>query len=206
MLTFRRTTIWMGVGVTALLFGQGCSGDKYKTVAGAAESGLGSLTMADDYRHQRRLQEVLLSEPGFAGLVLTSYVFMDHGYVVGHVQSPEQAEAVYQTASKVEGLRSLNAFLPVKRPSAVDAVGKVASGESLKTQIQAALARTPGLVDSRVIVEVLDDRAVLMGVVSGEDEKTRAEHAASATLGVKRIINWLLLPESEYLAIRSQVF
>jgi osmotically-inducible protein OsmY len=76
----------------------------------------------------------------------------------------------------------------------------------LKGQVQAALARTPGLVDSRIHVEVLDDRAVLLGVVSGDEEKDRAEGAAAATIGIKRIINWLLLPDSQYLAIRSQVF
>jgi osmotically-inducible protein OsmY len=208
MLMFRQTmvSLWMGIGVTAVFLGQGCSGDKYSTVVNAAGSGLETLTMADDYRHQRRLQEALLAEPGFAGLVLTSYVFMDHGYVVGHVQSSEQAEAVYRAASKVEGLRSLNAFLPVKRPSVADAVGNVTSDESLKAQVQAALARTPGLVDSRVHVEVLDDRVILLGVVSGSEEKTRAEQTAAGTLGIKRIINWLLLPESDYLAIRSQVF
>jgi osmotically-inducible protein OsmY len=198
--------LWIGIGVTAVLLDQGCSSDKYRTVVDAAGSGLETLTMADDYRHQRRLQEALLGEPGFAGLVLTSYVFMDHGYVVGHVQSQEQAQAVYQAASKVEGLRSLNAFLPVKRPAALDTVGKVTSDEDLKTQVEAALARAPGLVDSRVHVEVLDDRAVLLGIVSGSEERTRAEAAAAGTIGVKRIINWLLLPESEYLAIRSQVF
>ncbi len=162
--------------------------------------------MADDYRHQRRLEEALLSEPSFAGLTLKSYVFLDHGYVVGHVKSAEQAEAVYRAASKVEGLRSVNAFLPVKGRSTVDTVQDVTSDETLKAHIQTALARTPRLVDSRVHVEVLDNRAVLLGVVSGTEEKTRAEQAAAATIGVKRIINWLLLPESEYLAIRSQVF
>jgi osmotically-inducible protein OsmY len=175
-------------------------------VVDAAETGLSSLTLADDYRHQRRLQEALLAEPAFAGLVLTSYVIMDHGYVIGHVQSPEQAEAVYQAASKVEGLRSLNAFLPVKRPSTVDSVGKGSSDAELKAQVEAALARTPGVVDTRVHVEILDDRAILLGVVSGSEEKTRAEHAVASTLGVKRIINWLLLPDTDYLAIRSQVF
>ena len=187
--------------LAAVLVWPGCSGDRYKT-----GSGLGSLTMADDYRHQRRLQEALLAEPGFAGLVLTSYVFMDHGYVVGHVQSPEQAEAVYRAASNVGGLRSLNAFLPVKRSPIIDTAGKVTSDETLKARVQTALARTSGLVDSRVHVEVLDDRVVLLGVVSSDEEKTRAEQAVAGTIGVKRTINWLLLPESEYLAIRSQVF
>jgi osmotically-inducible protein OsmY len=196
----------MGLGVAVVLLCEGCGGEKYRTVVDAAETGLSSLTLADDYRHQRRLQEALLAEPAFAGLVLTSYVIMDHGYVIGHVQSPEQAEAVYQAASKVEGLRSLNAFLPVKRPSTVDSVGKGSSDAELKAQVEAALARTPGVVDTRVHVEILDDRAVLLGVVSGSEEKTRAEHAVASTLGVKRIINWLLLPDTDYLAIRSQVF
>jgi osmotically-inducible protein OsmY len=202
MLSRHNRFLWAGLGVVAVLFIHGCSGDRYQTVVDAAESSLGSLTMADDYRHQRRLQEALLAEPGFAGLVLTSYVFMDHGYVVGHVNSPEQAQAVYQAASKVEGLRSLNAFLPLKR----DSVAKVTSDETLRGQVEAALARTQGLVDSRVHVEVLDDRAILLGVVSGSEEKIRAEQVAAATIGVKRIINWLLLPETDYLAARSQVF
>lgn len=192
------------LGFTALLLCQACAGDQYKAVADAAETGMGSLTMAEDYRHQRRLQEALLDDPGFAGLTLTAYVFMDHGYVVGHVRSPEQAEAVFRAAKRVEGLRSLNAFLPVKRVH--DTMGNVTSDATLKAQVESALSHTPGVVDTRVHVEVLDDRAILLGVVSGDEEKDRAERAAAATVGVKRTINWLLLPESEYLAIRSQVF
>ncbi len=199
-----RSVVWAGLACTALLLLQGCGGDRYSTVVDAAGSGLESLTMADDYRHQRQLQQVLLEEPAFAGLMLTAYVFMDHGYVVGHVNAPEQAEAVFQAAKKVEGLRSINAFLPVKRT--VDTVGKVIPDSTVKAQVEAALARTPGIVESRVHVEVLDNRAILLGVVSGDEEKTRAEKTAAATIGVKRIINWLLLPESQYLAIRSQVF
>jgi osmotically-inducible protein OsmY len=202
----QKSSVSIRVGILAVLFCQGCAHDRYKTVVDAAEAGLGSVAMADDYRHQRRLQDVLLAEPGFAGLVLKSYVFMDHGYVVGQVQSPEQAVAIYQAASKVEGLKSLNAFLPVKRSSTSDTIGKVTSDTNLKAQIEAALTRTPGVVDARIQVEVLDDRAILLGVVSDNDEKTRAEHAASSTIGVKRIINWLLLPETDYLAARSQVF
>ena len=193
---------WAGVAFGALLLFQGCGGDRHHTVVGAAETGLGSMT--DDYRHQRHLQQVLLEEPAFAGLTLTAYVFMDHGYVVGHVNTPEQAETVFQAAKKVEGLRSINAFLPVKRSA--DTLGKVIPDSTVKAQVEAALMRTPGIVESRVHVEVLDNRAILLGVVSGDEEKTRAEETASATIGVKRIINWLLLPESQYLAIRSQVF
>ena len=202
--TPHRVSLLMGLGIAAVLFCEGCGGEKYRTVVDAAESGLSSLTLADDYRHQRQLQQVLLEDPAFAGLTLTAYVFMDHGYVVGHVRSPEQAEAVFQAARTVEGLRSLNAFLPIKRTA--DLVGEVVPDEVLKEKIQAGLARASGVVDSRVHVEVLDHRAILLGVVSGAEEKNRAEDVAAGTIGVKRTISWLLLPESDYLAIRSQVF
>ena len=49
-------------------------------------------------------------------------------------------------------------------------------------------------------------RSVREGVVSGDEEKMRAERAAAGTSGVKRVTNWLLLPESQYMAIRTQVF
>jgi osmotically-inducible protein OsmY len=205
MMKFRqdRMSLSVGIGILALLLSSACAGDGYHAVD-AANSGLSSLTVADDYRHQRRLQQTLLEDTRFAGLRLTAYVIMDHGYIVGHVQSPEQAEAVFQAAKKVEGLRSVNAFLPLKRT--VDGIGKVTSDAALKEHVQAALAQAPGVVDARVQVEVLDGRAVLLGVVSDVDEKSRAEGAAAATAGVKRVISWLLLPETEYLAIRSQVF
>lgn len=197
-------SLWSGLGFAALLMCQACAGEKYQTVVDAAQSGLSSLTMAEDYRHQRRLHQILLDDPAFAGLMLTAYVFMDHGYVVGHVRSTEQARAVFQAAKKVDGLRSLNAFLPVKR--AVDTVGNVTSDAALKAEVRSALMRTPGVVDTRVQVEVLDNRAILLGVVSGQEEKDRAERAVAGTVGVKRTINWLLLPEMEYSAARSQVF
>jgi osmotically-inducible protein OsmY len=199
-----RPSLWTGIGLTALLLGQACAGDRYQAVVDAAEAGLGSMTMADDYRHQRRLQQVLLDDPACTGLMLTTYVFMDHGYVIGHVRSPQQAEAVFQAAKSVQGLRSVNAFLPVVR--SYDTVGNVTSDAALKAEVQSALMRTPGVVDTRVHIEVLDNRAILLGVVSGEEEKGRAERAVAATVGVTRIINWLLLPETEYLATRSQVF
>jgi osmotically-inducible protein OsmY len=197
---------WTCFGFTfVLLVWSGCGGEGYKATMHSAEANLSSLTMAD-YRHQLRLQEALVANPGFAGLTLSAYVFMERGYVIGHVDNPDQAEAVFQAARKVQGLRSLDAFLPVKRVSPHDTIGKVTSDEALKAQVESALAAAPGVVYSRVHVEVLDDRAVLLGVVSGSEEKVRAERAAAGTIGVKRIINWLLLPDTEYLAIRSQVF
>ena len=68
-----------------------------------------------------------------------------------------------------------------------------------------ALVLVAGVVPSRVNVEVLDGQAVLLGVVSGHDERRNAEQAAKGVKEVKGIINWLLLPEKEYMSIRSSV-
>jgi osmotically-inducible protein OsmY len=56
-----------------------------------------------------------------------------------------------------------------------------------------------------VNVEVLDGQAVLLGVVSGRDERLSAEQATKGVKEVKGITNWLLLPEQEYMSIRSRV-
>lgn len=198
---------WCLIAFTAaLLLSAGCGGDRYTAMIDATENQLSSLTMREDYVHQLRLHEALVANPEFSGLTLSTYVFMDRGYVIGHVENAKQAEAVFQTARNVQGLRSLDAILPVKRASANESIGDQTSDATLRAQIEYALAKAPGVVNTRVHVEVLDDRAVLLGVVSGTEEKLRAERAAAETSGVKRVTNWLLLPETQYMAIRSQVY
>ncbi|HEY6085587.1 MAG TPA: hypothetical protein VIU63_09340, partial [Nitrospira sp.] len=82
---------WTYLGLTVGLFAfSGCSEERYK----AMETRLSPLTMRDDQMHQLRLQDALAANPEFAGLTLATYVFMDRGYVIGHVNNPQQAEAV----------------------------------------------------------------------------------------------------------------
>jgi osmotically-inducible protein OsmY len=109
-------------------------------------------------------------------------------------------------AKGVEGLRSINGYLPVKEASPNDStVPNAASDLTVKAEIKSALALTAGVVPSRVNVEVLDGQAVLLGVVSGRDERLSAEQATKGVKEVKGITNWLLLPEQEYMSIRSRV-
>ncbi len=192
-------------GLIVLLALNGCGGDRYTVMMEAAEERLNPLSAADDHAHQFRLHQALVDHFGFSALGLATYVFMNRGYVVGYVDNPQQAQAVFETARGVKGLQSIEAVLPVKQPPSAD-VGKVTSDAVLKSQIESALTRAAGVVASRVHVEVMNGRVVLLGIVSGGEEKERAERAATGTMGVTRITNWLLLPETEYMAIRSQVF
>ncbi|HEU4501713.1 MAG TPA: BON domain-containing protein [Nitrospira sp.] len=192
-------------GLIVVLALNGCAGDRYTVMMEAAEERLNPLSAADDHASEVRLHQALVDHFGFSALGLATYVFMNRGYVVGYVDSPEQAQAVFETAKTVKGLQSIEAVLPVKQRPSADA-GKVTADSVLKSQIESALTGGIGMVSGRVHVEVLNGRVVLLGVVSGGEDRERAERAAAGTMGVTRVTNWLLLPDTEYMAIRSQVF
>ncbi|HTL62072.1 MAG TPA: BON domain-containing protein [Nitrospira sp.] len=52
---------------------------------------------------------------------------------------------------------------------------------------------------------MLDREVVLLGVVSGEDERRQVEAAVAGVNGVKKVTNWLLLPESGYGTLRPKL-
>ncbi|MDF0644585.1 MAG: BON domain-containing protein [Nitrospira sp.] len=192
--------------VVAVVSLPGCGGGKYKAMLEAAQSELSPRTIAHDDAHKLHIHEALVAEQGLSGLTLSIFVFMERGYLVGHVDSPEQAAAVLKTARHVQGLRSVEGYLPVTAPSAEgNTVSDKASDVSLKAQVVSAIALEPGVVKSRVHVEVLDGRVVLLGVVSGEPERRHAEKAAAGVDGVKAVTNWLLLPEEQYMSIRKKM-
>lgn len=195
-----------GAGMSiALIASSGCGGAKYKAMAEAAQSELSPRTIAQDDRHKLHLHEALVVQQGFSGLI-SVYVFMERAYLVGHVDRREQAEALLRTARTVAGLRSVEGYLPVKRSSADGgSTNRTASDLTLKAEIASSLALAPGVVKSRVHVEVLDGQVVLLGVVSGEDERVHAEAAAAGVNGVIGISNWLLLPEPQYMSLRRQI-
>jgi osmotically-inducible protein OsmY len=196
----------LGAGISIVLFTlSGCGGAKYKAMVDAAQSELSPRAIAQDDRHKLHLHEALVVEQGFSGLI-SAYVFMERAYLVGHVDRREQADALLRTARTIAGLRSVEGYLPLK-PTGTDgsSVNNTASDAALKAEIASSLALAPGVVTSRVHVEVLDGHVVLLGVVSGEDERLHAEAAAAGVKGVTGITNWLLLPEPQYMSIRRQI-
>lgn len=187
---------WTRFGLmVVLLASNACGGERYTRLA--------DLMTADDQMYQRRLRDALIAHPEFSSLALSTYVFMDRGYVIGYVDSHEQAKAVFDTAVSVKGLRSLDAYLPIKRTSSNDMIGNSNSDATVKANVESALG-TADPAYRWVHVEVLDGRVVLVGVIPKNEDRIRVEGAAAGTSGVKHVSNWLLLPETEYMAIRSQ--
>ena len=52
---------------------------------------------------------------------------------------------------------------------------------------------------------VVDRQAVLVGVVSGDEERRQVVDAISGVEGVKGVTDWLLLPEPGYMAVRPKL-
>ena len=191
--------------LAALLIAQGCGGARpYSRMYKSASSELSAPAQARDQRLKAHLRTALISEAGLAGLTLSPEVVMERGYVIGHLETPDQEAAVLRIALGVTGLRSVDTYLPLSQtPSAADS--STVSDMTIHTEIAAALRLAPGVVASRITVTVLDRQVVLVGVVSGDEERRLAVDAASGVGGVKGVTDWLLLPEPGYMAVRPKL-
>jgi osmotically-inducible protein OsmY len=115
----KRYSLLISIGLMlAFLSAPGCGGPKYKAMVEAAQSELSPRAIAHDDRHKIHIHEAMVSEQGLSGLMLSIYVFMERAYLVGHVDSQEQGQAVLNTARHVQGLRSVEGYLPVTAPAA----------------------------------------------------------------------------------------
>jgi hyperosmotically inducible periplasmic protein len=196
--------VMIGCLLAVFLMAEGCGGARpYSQMYKSASSELSAPAQARDHRLKANLRAALIAEQGLAGLTLSPDVVMEHGFVIGRVDTFEQANAVRRVAANVAGLRSLDVYLPLPE-SHPDADSTTISDMTIHTEIAATLRVTPGIVASRINVTVVGQRALLVGVVSGEDERRRVVKAVSAVEGVKGVTNWLLLPEPDYMTVRPR--
>ena len=191
--------------LTVFVIPAGCGGARpYSLMYKSASSELSAPAQARDHRLKTHLRAALVGEEGLAGLTLSPEVLMERGYVIGRVDAPDQAATIQRIAQGVSGLRSVDVYLPIsKMQSSADST--TVSDMTIHSEIAAALRLAPGVVASRINVTVLDEHVVLLGVVSDEEERRKAAEAVSNVDGVKRVTNWLLLPEPDYMAVRPKL-
>lgn len=192
-----RSTVTLLLGLS--LASTGCAFG-YKQAADAAMSPLGVRAQMTDQRLKLRLREAILRDQSVSGLGLTPDVVMQRGFVVGFVDSPQQGEAVVAAARSVDGLVSLDDYLPV-RP----ADDSTSSDLELKGNVKAQIALSPTLVSGRYTIEVLDGVVVLLGATMTEAERDEAGQVAAATSGVKEVKNFLLVAEPPYSSLRPHL-
>jgi osmotically-inducible protein OsmY len=195
----------MGCLLATFFIAAGCGGARpYSLMYKSASSELSAPAQARDHRLKANLRAALIGEQGLAGLTLSPDVVMERGYVTGRVETPDQAATILRIARGVAGLRSVDVYLPLSEPQS-PADSSTISDMTIHTEIATALRLAPGVVASRINVTVLDRRAVLLGVVSGDEERRQAVDAVSGVEGVKGVTNWLLVPEPDYMAVRPKL-
>lgn len=200
-----------GCVLATLLVAAACGGARpYSLMYKSASSELSGPAQARDHRLKTNLRAALIGEQGLAGLTLSPEVLMERGYVTGHVATPEQAATILRIARGVSGLRSVDVYLPISPSHSNTDAGTTADSSTISdmtihSEVAAALRLAPGVVASRINVTVLDRRAVLLGVVSGDEERRHAVEAVSGVKDVQGVTNWLVLPEPDYMAVRPKL-
>ena len=193
-----------------VFFLDGCSGGvrPYRAMVKAARSELSPVALARDQRLKLQLRKAILLDETYASLSISPHVFMERGFVVGLVESAEQAEGILKAARTVQGLRSLEGYLPVRKQAPEgnnEETGESRSDLTIKAEIKAQLALAPNIVSSQIAFDVLDGNVVLLGVVASKEMRDKAQREALKISGVTDVTNLLLLPESGYMTRRPRL-
>jgi osmotically-inducible protein OsmY len=147
----------------------------------------------------------LVAAEGLKGVQLKPFVLMQRGFVVGLVNSEDQRNEV-EKISKSLPLRSLDCYLPVHKKNSRTSESALQFGGAesrtpaflIKMQIKAALVQYGLRAPLNVDVVVLNDTAVLIGIVDNEQERSAILETAERTKSIHHVVNFLLLPEPGY--------
>jgi len=205
-----RVALLVLVGLACVwLSTEGCSGAGmgYRAAYKAARSELSATTLARDNRLKLQLREAIFLDQTYLSLAISPYVYMERGFVVGSVESIEQAEGILRAARIVQGLRSLYGHLPVRNEVTEEneETGGSLSDLTITTEVKANLVLVPGIWASQIEIQVLGGDVVLLGVVASEEVRGAAEREARLVSGVNGVTNLLLLPESGYMKRRPRL-
>ena len=189
-------TSWMKLVLVVTVMAHaaaGCGGVRpYRAMAKAASSEESIGAQVDDHRLKTAVREALLASG--LGVSITPHVYMGHAYLVGFVDGEAQRQQAIEAARSVEGVRSLDTYLPEKPASGSPKIDDIA----LEANVKSALALDRDQPVTRIDLEVLAGHVVLLGVVSSPEAVQAVAADTARVSGVSGVTNFLLLPEAEY--------
>jgi hyperosmotically inducible protein len=136
----------------------------------------------------------LMEDRAVAPADVTPYVHMGHAFLVGSVKTTAQRDAAIADAWKVQGVRSVEAYLP-EAARGRHSASKTDIG--LKKELEGKLSLDPALT-TRVHLQMVGGHAVLLGVVPSREAVQAAGAIAQGTDGIAGVTNFLLVPEEGY--------
>jgi hyperosmotically inducible protein len=161
------------------------------------------VTRVDDQLLVERVRSALGKSDQLAGADITPYVYMGHVFLVGPVAHSDQQDEATRAVQDLDGVRSVEAYLPVRSGDAKAVSGGAGDG-AIQAKVKGALALA-GQPVSRVDLQVLDGHVVLLGVVKSQEAVSTATTAARSVSGVTGVTTFLLLPEPGYETLRSEI-
>ena len=164
----------------------------YRLIVSAVKSPESASVFIHDKRLKSELRRALVVAVPDATLSASPYVFGGHGYLVGWVDDADERARLEQAAEGVEGLKSVDVYLPVK-PTGAEAPSSVSELE-LKTRVLASIVGVMGTDQTNVSVSVLGTHVVLLGVLDSAEQVHAATQAAEGTSGVSAVTSYLSVP------------
>ena len=168
-------------------------------MARAARSQENLAARLEDRAMKAEILANLMEDRVLGGAGVTPYVYMGHAFLVGSVRTPAQRDAATAEAWRVDGVRSVDAYLP--QTPARRSAARTASDTALKTELKGRLSLDPALT-TRVDLEVIDGHAVLLGVVPSQEAVQSAGTIAQGMGSITGVTNFLLVPEEGYERVR----
>jgi osmotically-inducible protein OsmY len=164
-------------------------------MARAARSQESLASRLEDRAMKAEILANLMEDGALGGARVTPYVYMGHAFLAGSVRTPAQRDAATADAWRVDGVRSVDAYLPQTR--ARRSAAQTASDAALKAELKGRLSLDPALT-TRVDLEVIDGHAVLLGVVPSQEAVQSAGTIAQGMGGITGVTTFLLVPEEGY--------
>jgi osmotically-inducible protein OsmY len=178
----------------------GCGGPRPdRAMARAARSQESLASRLEDRAMKAEILANLMEDRALGGARVTPHVYTGHAFLVGSVRTAAQRDAAIADAWRVEGVRSVDAYLP--QTPARRSAGRTASDAALKAELKGRLSLDPTLT-TRVDLQVIDGHAVLLGVVPSQEAVQSAGTIAQGTGGITGVTNFLLVPEEGYERLR----
>jgi osmotically-inducible protein OsmY len=177
----------------------------YRRMAKAAASDESVISQARSQVIETEWKANLVAAQRLKGLQLKTFVLMQRGFVVGFVNSQEQQNEIRKLSSSMP-LRSLDFYLPIRDKTSQASTANLESqgpenqtpAVLVKMRIKATLLQKGLKEPLKVDVVVLNNTAVLIGIVDDERERETVLETAKSTKPIRRAVDFLLLPEPGY--------
>jgi osmotically-inducible protein OsmY len=190
----------------------GCAVYPAVQVAGGAMTGYDAVILADEYiprgsvqggqlqcdtdrMLERRLRERLVMGGSSS---VSAHVIGGHAYLVGQLDSRDQADRAVSTARSLEGLKLVTCkFYPRVTPS------EAKSDAALLRTVSAKLAATRRLENADLRVEVIRGNAILIGSTADHSQKTAALAIAGEVWGIRDVVDYIAVAPAQPARVAS---